>query len=103
MELSNGGTEWLLFWNDPLFTGPSFAFLHSMNPATLAMTAVGATPFGQHPILAPIPSASFNKAYLVTGSAACQLVPVATDPATSVPAPTPLPILAQAALRVLVD
>jgi hypothetical protein len=106
-ELSNGGTEWLMV-QSPCAAGgctgggPPLT-LHRMSPSTHTISAVGQFQAGQNPTLVPVRSATLTKAFLVSPaflSSPGALIPLDTDPTTSIQPAATLPF---AAVRFLVD
>jgi hypothetical protein len=97
MELSDGGSEYLLMCNGIGCGG--IPILQSMDPFSFLITTV--SPVGAvQSFLVPVPSATFNKAYFVSGPST--LVPITTDPAVPPTSIVPLPV-ANSALRIVVD
>jgi hypothetical protein len=82
MELSNGGSEWLMLCNPAPNGGAS---IKTMNPATLSVVTAGTIPGGFGATLRVVPSGTMNKAYVRTSAPA--LIPFSTDP-TIGPLPT---------------
>jgi hypothetical protein len=78
LELSNAGTEWLY---------ASGGNVQVVNPATLAITTT-AIPTPTSARVVTLPSASFNKAYVVSVFVLVQVTPFATDPTLTASGPT---------------
>jgi hypothetical protein len=76
LELSNGGTEWLF---------ASGGQVQVVNPATLAITPAAIPTTGGR--IVTLPSASFNKAYLVSTFLLISVTPFMTDPTTTAAGP----------------
>ncbi len=70
MELSPGGTEWLLlrsgFAGDPFGSSPFPGSLSVMDPATLNITQVASLPSAAQTTFTSLPSATFRKAYVTS-------------------------------------
>lgn len=97
-ELSNGGTEWLMVQSPCTAGGCSGGgpplTLHRMHPSTHTITAIGQFQAGQNPTLLPVRSATLNKAFLVSPgflNSPGSLLPLDTDPTTSIQPPVTLP------------
>jgi hypothetical protein len=100
-ELSNGGTEWLMVQSPCAAGGCSGGgpppTLHSMHPSTHTITAIGQFQAGQNPTLLPVRSATLNKAFIVSPgflNSSGSLLPLDTDPTTSIQPAVPLPFTA---------
>jgi hypothetical protein len=97
MERSDGGTEYLILCNGTGCGGSPI--LQAMNATTFAIsnvTLVGAV----QPSVIPMPSASFDKAYFLTGPNT--IVPIGTDPASPPTGFSTLPV-SSAAMKIAID
>ncbi|MAG58358.1 MAG: hypothetical protein CMJ83_18885 [Planctomycetes bacterium] len=102
LELSAGGSEWLLVrpGGASPFTTATAGVLLRMDPATSTLTTLATLPTEAQQLLLPLPSGTLRKAHLISGTAS--MLTIATDPAIAPGPAVSLPITS-AAFQVIGD
>jgi hypothetical protein len=107
MELSNGGTEWIVVQEPPCLQlgtcpGPFAKTALALHPQLHTFGTIGQFQTGWASRVLPVRSASINQAFIVTVGGWPSIVPFGTDPAVSLMPELPLPIN-YVAMRFFVD